>query len=177
MVSELKKKPNPTPAGPPGPITPNPKLYAARAREIPSASRRRQPLQSLSLPILSLLSPNPLSSLACKPPRRQAAATEALRARPAEPRPRPRAARALQPPSTTRQGASSCPAARAVATPAPRTRAKTAATVRCSPCVIERQSNCFFLPRYSLVTDASMAIEDVDRSLSLADLLSTPCSL
>jgi hypothetical protein len=40
--------------------------------------------------------------------------------------------------------------------------------------VKDHQCFRFFLPRYSLVTDASMAIEDADRSLSLADLLSTP---
>jgi hypothetical protein len=57
-ISELKKKkkekkPNPNLAGPLGAHPQTLASNAARAREIPSASRRRQPLQSLPSPILS----------------------------------------------------------------------------------------------------------------------------
>jgi hypothetical protein len=111
------------------------------------------------------------------PPRRVRRSSRTPRA------PAPRARTPVAPaPAPTLQRPCTCAPGSPTTEPSPEPDPDQAAIMNRPACpfaryVKDHQCFRFFLPRYSLVTDASMAIEDADRSLSLADLLSTPCSL
>jgi hypothetical protein len=177
-------------------------LFPMRARAWHSISSRRRlcffsPLSLFSLsPLLSLSFSTSLLSVPhtrrgrapqqrdarvrprlASPPRRVPRSSRTPRA------PAPRARTPVAPaPAPTLQRPCTCAPGSPTAEPSSGPDADQAAIMnrpaRPFACYVKHhQCFCFFLPRYSLVTDASMAIEDADRSLSLANLLSTPCSL